>query len=115
MAVTESTSTGARRSPAQDKSIKQLAVELKDLVLAYAKQETVDPLKALVRFVGAGVAGALLLAVGTVLGTLAIVRAVQTETSPHLTGHLSFIPYLAGVLFVVVIAVAAVSRIGKRP
>ena len=93
--------------------MKDTVVDLKDLVLAYAKQETVDPLKSLVRFVGFGVVGAVLLAVGTVLGALAIVRAIQTETAPHLTGNLSWVPYLGGVLFALAVAGGAVSRIGK--
>lgn len=95
--------------------MKDTAFEVKDLVLAYAKQETVDPLKALGRFVAFGVAGALLLAVGTVIGALAVVRAIQTETAPHLTGDLSWVPYTGGILFALVVASGAASRIGKAP
>ncbi|MCU4184650.1 hypothetical protein K6U06_09790 [Acidiferrimicrobium sp. IK] len=93
--------------------MKDTAFELKDLVLAYAKQETLDPLKALGRFVAFGIAGAILLSLGTILGALAVVRAIQTETSPHLTGNLSWVPYTGGVLFALVVAGGAVSRIGK--
>ena len=93
--------------------MKDTAVELKDLVLGYAKQETIDPLRALGRFVAFGIAGAVLLALGTVLGALAVVRAIQTETTPHLTGDWSWVPYTGGVLFALVVAGAAVSRIGK--
>ena len=41
--------------------------ELKDLVVAYAKQETIDPIKGLGRFVGFGVGGAVLLGTGVLL------------------------------------------------
>jgi hypothetical protein len=124
VALTEPTSAGAHRAPSVDPSpaktadrdsgsVKDTVVDLKDLVLAYAKQETVDPLKALGRFVAFGVVGAILLAVGTVLGSLAIVRAIQTETAPHLTGNLSWVPYVGGILFGLIVAVAAITRIGK--
>ena len=39
----------------------QTVRELKDLVIAYAKQEATDPLKGLTRYVGFGLAGALLM------------------------------------------------------
>ncbi len=94
-------------------SMKDTAFDLKDLVIAYAKQETLDPLKALGRFVAFGLAGALFLAVGTVLGALAAVRAIQTETEPHLAGNLSWVPYVGGILLASIIAVGAASRIGK--
>lgn len=110
-----SSAGGSTVLPASDASVKDLGLDLKDLVVAYAKQETIDPLKSLGRYVAYGVAGAVLLAVGTFLGALAILRAVQTEASPSLTGNLSFVPYFAGVVFAGVVAAAAASRIGRRP
>lgn len=110
-----SSAGGSTVRPASDASVKDLGLDLKDLVVAYAKQETIDPLKSLGRYVAYGVAGAVLLAVGTFLGALAILRAVQTEASPSLTGNLSFVPYFAGVVFAGVVAAAAASRIARRP
>ncbi len=69
--------------------------EFVSLVVAYAKQETVDPIKSLGRFIGLGIAGALLFAVGGGLAALAAIRAVQAETSRHLTGSLTWTPYFA--------------------
>lgn len=51
--------------------------ELKDLVVGYAKQETVDPLKTLGRYMGFGLAGSLLLGVGLSLLLLALLRGLQ--------------------------------------
>lgn len=95
------------------KSVPTLVAELKDLVIAYAKQETVDPLKGLVRFVVFGLVGAVLIAIGGVLVALAIVRAIQTEAGVHLSGDLSWVPYSGGVLFGLVVAGFALSRIAK--
>lgn len=92
-----------------------LAGEFKDLVVAYAKQETVDPLKVLVRFVIWGILGALMLGLGVGLLTLAILRVLQGELGDHLSGSLSWVPYAGGLLFAVAVAALAASRIGKGP
>ena len=52
--------------------------ELKNLVVGYAKQETVDPLKSLGRYVGFGAAGGTCIGIGVVLLTLALLRGGQT-------------------------------------
>ena len=76
------------------KSLPTLATELKDLVVAYAKQETVEPMKGVGRFVAFGLAGSILLAMGLVLLVLAGLRALQTETGTTFDGGWSFAPYL---------------------
>jgi hypothetical protein len=96
-----------------DKPIGSLASELVAMVIAYVKQETVDPIKSLGRFVAAGVAGAILIAVGGGLLTLAAVRAAQAETGRHLTGNLTWVPYGAGILVAGMGAAWAATRIGK--
>lgn len=96
-----------------EKPVGTLLNELSGLVIAYVKQETVDPLKALIRFVVFGVAGALLLGAGGVLLTLAAVRAIQGETGRHLTGNLDWVPYAGGILLGFVGAGWSVSRIGR--
>lgn len=83
--------------------------------MAYAKQETIEPVKGLLRFIGFGLAGAVLLALGAAFLSIAAVRALQFELAPHLNGDLSWVPYLGGVLLASVVAVVAVSRISKVP
>ena len=51
--------------------------ELRDLVVGYAKQETIDPLKSLKRFLILGVSGALCLGVGSVYLILGLLRGLQ--------------------------------------
>ena len=92
-----------------DKSLPTLAHELWELVLAYLKQETVEPLKGLARFVGFGVAGAITFSVGLVLLVLAGLRVLQTETGEHLTGSLTWVPYV-GVLVVAGLVAALFAR-----
>ena len=99
---------------ADDKSLPTLAAELWDLVRAYAKQETVEPMKGLGRFVAFGVAGSVLLGMGTVLLALAGLRALQTETDGALDNHLSFVPYLIVLVVCALVIVWALSRTSKK-
>jgi hypothetical protein len=89
--------------------------ELIDLVVAYAKQETVDPIKELGRWIGYGIAGAASLSLGVLLLALGGLRAIQFETYPHLSGNLSWIPYLFVVVVCAVIVIVALTRVGRVP
>lgn len=84
------------------------AREVVQLVVDYAKQETLGPLKGLGRFVALGTVGSVALAVGLVLLLLGLLRALQDETGSTFGGHLSWLPYLlTGVAAVVVLGLAA--------
>ncbi len=63
--------------------------ELRDLVVSYAKQETVDPIKGLGRYIGYGVGGAALIGTGVVFVAIGLLRALQTETGEHFTDTIS--------------------------
>lgn len=94
------------------KGLPTLAVELKDLVVAYAKQETLEPIKGLGRFIAFGVAGSFLLATGLVLLVLALLRALQTELNDTFDGNWSFAPYLITLIACVVVLALAARAIG---
>ena len=79
------------------------AKELFALLQTYAKQETVDPVKAAGRYLALGIAGALLMTLGVTFLLMAGLRALQTETGSTFSGSLTWIPYL------IVIVVAAIS------
>lgn len=73
--------------------------ELKDLVVGYAKQETVDPLRSLGRSLGFGIAGSVLIGTGAFLLLLALLRGLQELTffnDPTSVdgGTWSWLPYL---------------------
>jgi hypothetical protein len=99
------------------KSIAQVFSELWELLRDYAKQETLDPLKGLLHYVAVGVGGALLLSIGILLLAMGGLRALQTHTGEHLTGNLSWVPYLAALVVLgvlILLAVLAIKRESKR-
>ncbi len=79
-------------SDAPSAPLPQLILELRDLVVSYVKQETVVPLRQLGRYVGFGIAGALLLGLGSLLLGVGALRALQTETGDTFAGDWSWAP-----------------------
>jgi NO-binding membrane sensor protein with MHYT domain len=99
----------------QDRGITQIALELKDLTIAYAKQETVEPIKLLGRYVGLGLAGSLLIGVGVILLAFAGMRALQVETGTALTGNWTWVPYLAAIVFLAIVMAVFARVISRKP
>jgi hypothetical protein len=80
--------------------------ELRELVIAYAKQETVDELKGLVRYIIFGIVGAILIGTGVTFLAIGSLRALQGDhRGPHFTGNWSWAPY--GIVVVGALAIAA--------
>jgi len=78
------------------------------LTVDYLKQETIEPLKGLGRFLYMGIAGSFCLAFGILLVLLGVLRLLQTETGSALKGDWSWVPYaVVVVLGIAVIGVAA--------
>jgi hypothetical protein len=105
------------------------AAELLHLVVAYAKQETLDPVLAQLKSLARGIAGAVLLAAGTVLLAIGFVRALQSVwgstagarassvasygSGAPLAGNWSWVPYFGGVALCLAVAAFCVIRIVK--
>jgi hypothetical protein len=101
------------------------APELVQFVIAYAQQEVVNPVVQQVKDLGTGIAGAVLISIGTVLLGFGFVRAIQVEfgglgqktssevfgTVGHLSGNWSWVAYMGGFLFCLLVAVFCVTRI----
>lgn len=100
----------AREAP---ESLANVVRELARMVIAYVRQETVDPIKDLGRFLGYGLGGVVLGGLGLVLLMLGGLRLLQTETGSAFTGHLSFVPYLFPFVVCVAVAGIAVKGIGS--
>ena len=91
--------------------------EVWQLVIAYLKQETIEEIKPLGRFLVWGVAGSILLCIGLILLTLSGLRALQTETGTTFTGNWSWAPYLIAAALSAVFAGLAglgIKRAGRR-
>jgi hypothetical protein len=89
--------------------------EFADLVIAYAKQETLGPLRGLGRFVAFGVSGSIALSIGSLLLLLALLRALQTETGSTFGGNLSWLPYVITAGAALIVLGLSAWRITKTP
>ena len=102
---------------AANKDVGTLVSEVKDLLVDYAKQETIDPLRGLGRFIGYGAAAMILIGIGSVLLTVCLLRVLQTETGTTFTGNWSWAPYfitLVAATVVILLALRAIKRNGSR-
>jgi hypothetical protein len=97
----------------QDDSLGAKVTAVVDVSKAYARQEVTGPLKSLGRFIGAGLAGAVLLGIGVVCLALALLRGIQTTEWRWLSGTWSFVPYLIVIAVLIVVAALAGLRIKK--
>jgi hypothetical protein len=85
------------------------------LTVDYLKQEALDPLKGLGRFLLWGVAGSLAIAVGILLLLVGALRLLQTETGTALTGNWSWVPYFSVALIGLAVAGVSAWRITAGP
>jgi hypothetical protein len=99
-----------------EKSASQQIQELKDMVVGYAKQETVDPLKGLARWVGFGLVGALALGVGVIFCAIGLLRFLQTSRWELVDGrgNSAWAPYAIVVVVLGLVAFASWSARTRR-
>lgn len=95
--------------------VRQSGGDTVQLVIDYVKQETLEPLKGLGRFLIFGIAGSLALCVGLLLLLVALLRLLQTETGGTFAGNLSWLPYLIVVAAALLVIGLAVWRVAKGP
>ena len=85
-----------------------------ELVKDYARQETIGPLRGAGRWLGYGVAGAIMLGFASAFIVLGLLRMVQNEFASTFDGRwTSLLPYVFALLLSVAIIALAVSRIVK--
>ena len=89
--------------------------ELIDLIVTYARQQTLDPLKQLGRWVAFGVAGAVLVGLGFLMIGVGLLRAIEVEAGDHLTGDWSWAPYFVTVVFLGAVIGLTVRRMSHGP
>lgn len=74
-------------------SIREAGGDAIQVVIDYFKQETLGPLRGLVRFLIFGIAGSVLLVTGLALLLVGLLRALQSETGTTFSGNLTWVPY----------------------
>jgi hypothetical protein len=104
----------ARRKD-DDESLPGQAQDLWQLVVGYAKQETIEPVKGLGRFVGWGMGAALSGSLGVVFLLLSGLRALQSETGSTFRGWRTVLPYLVVLVVGGAVAGGAVKALSRGP
>lgn len=99
---------------AESQGIQEDVQGLFKLVIAYFKQETVIPLQSLGRYIGFGLAGALLLGFGVIFLAVGALRALQTETGSTFDANWSWAPYAIVVVGLAVCALITWKARGSR-
>ncbi|MGI9615582.1 MAG: hypothetical protein ACR2QO_21900 [Acidimicrobiales bacterium] len=77
------------------------AQEVQDLLVSYAKQETVEPLKTLGRYFGFGIAGSILVALGAFFVGLGVLRLTQSFSAFAGSSWASTLPYVIALVVLV--------------
>ena len=87
--------------------------ELIEFFKAYAKQETVGPLRGAGRWMGFGAAAAFTLGLGLLLILLGVMRLVQTEFDRLASGSWSWAAYAVTLVVTLILLVITVQRVKK--
>jgi len=85
------------------------------LTVDYLKQETIEPLRGLGRFLYMGIAGSFFLAFGILVILIGVLRLLQTETGTALKGDWSWVPYAVVIVLGLMVIGVAVWRITAGP
>jgi cytochrome c biogenesis protein CcdA len=84
-----------------------------EFVKAYAKQETLGPLKGVGRWLAFGAAAAFVMGLGLMIMLLGVLRLVQTEWDRAASGSLSWLAYLITFIVTVVLLIVTLLRVKK--
>lgn len=98
---------------AGSRPVPEVVRDLWDLLVAYTRQETLQPLRNIGRYLFFGVGGMIVITTGVFLLCMSALRALQTQTNGVFDGAWSWVPYLVVALVVSGLVVFAFSRIGR--
>ncbi|MGI9594937.1 MAG: hypothetical protein ACR2QK_02180 [Acidimicrobiales bacterium] len=93
------------------------AQEMQEMLVSYAKQETLEPLKQLGRYLGLGIAGSLVMFLGVFFVGLATLRLLQSFDVFAGASWMSTLPYLASIavlVLAIVLIYASLSRAKRK-
>jgi len=103
--------TGFKLKSADDAGDKSFS-DVYEMLFSYVKQETLKPIRGAGRWIAFGFTAALFLSIGIVLGSLGVLRLVQTSSLGD-SAAWSWLSYVVALLLLVVVFVISVSRIRK--
>lgn len=106
---------GTRGADAKGGGVRRSGGDALQLVIDYVKQETLQPLKGLGRFLLFGIAGSIFLCGGLVLLLIALLRGLQGTTGTTFAGNWSWAPYLIVAFGALLFMGLAAWRIAKGP
>ncbi|NCY16528.1 MAG: hypothetical protein EBX39_07120 [Actinobacteria bacterium] len=95
-------------------SVSETVRDLWKLLVSYTKQETIDPLRSLGRYLAYGLGGMSLITLGVFLLGLAVLRAMQSMTGEVFSGFWSWVPYLVVVLGLGAVIAFVIGRISRE-
>jgi hypothetical protein len=107
--MADTTSRFRRRATPSDQ-----VTDIVDSVKAYARQETLEPLKGAARWVAVGTVAAVSLGLAMVFLSLAVLRLSQDLGGTALDGAWSFVHYLITLVVVSALVALSFSRISQR-
>ena len=84
-----------------------------EFVKAYAKQETIGPLKGAGHWIGFGVGAAVAMGLGLTIVLLGVLRLIQTEFDRLATGSLSWAAYAITLVITLVLLAVTLLRVKK--
>jgi hypothetical protein len=116
MSVSDTSDLEQRLARQADRAKQAEEVSVGDVieyVKAYAKQETLGPLKGAGNWLGYGFAAAATLGLGLVLLLVGLLRLVQTEWERSASGNLSWLAYLIVLVVAAVLLALTLMRIKK--
>lgn len=104
----------SRISPRPPKGPVDQVGDLFDSVKQYARQETLEPIKGAIRWVGVGSIAALSLGLALVFSALGVLRLSQDLGGTVLDGSWSFIHYFITFSIIAVVVFVIFSRVARQ-
>ena len=93
---------------------KRDVAEVFELFKSYVRQELLDPLEVVPRWLALGLIGSIAIATGVLLFVLALIRYLQTDTGEVFIGSFSWAPYAIAIVALVMVILMVRRLINKR-
>lgn len=99
---------------AETADLNRNALDVLEIIKSYARQELIDPLKVVPRWLILGLIGSVVITGGVILLMLALLRYLQSDTGSVFAGNWSWSPYAITVAAVAILIAVMWALINKR-